>query len=474
MLGSGGEGEVYRLPNHPELVAKIYRRDRLSTDTIDKLEVMIAYPPNTEDEQTGYLFVSWPKDTVHDTENGRIIGFLMPIVNKTNDLFDYYNPSLRRKNAPHANYANLCSVAKSLATALDRLHGINYTYIIGDINESNAYITENQHVTLIDADSFQVTDSRTTPPTIYRCLVGKPEYTPPELQGLSFAQIDRNVDHDNFALAVVIYQLLMEGTHPFRGRYTGVRSGSGEPPKVEANIKQGNFLYSRRRAVPLNPMPKGLPWESLPENIRDLFAKCFDEGRVDRKKRPQPIEWINALDEAMRTLKQCTENRNHWYFDNQASAAGSSPCTWCERRANFGIESFPDHPEAQTSTPLTPAPAPPPPPMSPPPAPPSTGGTSGSTGGRGINRLLALVGAIVVFGVVIQVANSVETPIPEDMYNWLWPWVPEPTVVVAPIGSPTHTPIPTSTAMPTAASTLTPVPPNTPMPAEIVPPQSSP
>ena len=473
LLGSGGEGEVYRLQNHLGLVAKIYRRDKLNADTINKLEVMIAYPPNTEDEQTGRLFVSWPKDTVHDTENGPVIGFLMPIVNKTNGLFDYYNPSLRRRNAPHVNYANLCSVAKNLAIALDRLHGLDYTYIIGDINESNAYITGNENVTLIDADSFQVTDrrvtdKRTTQPTIYRCLVGKPEYTPPELQGVNFGEIDRDVYHDNFALAVVIYQLLMEGTHPFRGKYTGVRSGSSEPPKVEANIEQGNFLYSRRRAVSLNPMPKSLPWESLPENIRDLFAKCFDEGFRHRERRPQPREWIDALDEAMRTLKQCARNPNHWYFDKQVSTVGNAPCTWCERRANFGIESFPDHPDAQIVT----SPTPPPLPMPPRPAPPSTGGASVSTGGRGLKRWLVLVGAIVAVGVFIPIADSVGTLITERQVQSLWPWVPEPTVapvVPPPVIPPTHTPVPTSASLPVAVPTLTPLPPNTPLPAAVVP-----
>ena len=88
-------------------------------------------------------------------------------------------------------------MAKSLATALDGLHGRGY--VVGDINESNAYISDAEQVTLIDSDSFQVTDFQTTPPTIHRCLVGKPEYTPPELQGKSFAETDRNVNHDRFA-----------------------------------------------------------------------------------------------------------------------------------------------------------------------------------------------------------------------------------------------------------------------------------
>ena len=222
--------------------------------------------------------------------------------------------------------------------------------MVGDINESNAYITENEHVTLIDADSFQITDYQTTPPTIYRSLVGKPEYTPPELQGVSFAQIDRNIHHDRFALAVVIYQLLMEGTHPFRGIYTG----PGEKPQVETCISQGYFLYSESRSVPLRPVPSAVEWDTLHEDIRALFRKCFDDGHSDPLARPAPRDWVDALDGAIRTLKQCPLNASHWEFDKQASASGRVPCAWCERKANIGIESFPNRPGAQTFIPPPP------------------------------------------------------------------------------------------------------------------------
>ena len=369
VLGSGGEGAVYGLKSHPDFVAKIYHSNRRTDTIINKLEVMINYPPRTEDDLTGHLFVAWPVHLVYDTAS-EVIGFLMPRVESTNSLFEYYNPSLRRRTAPQINYANLCSVAKSLATALDRLHGSGY--VVGDINESNAYITENEHVTLIDADSFQITDYQTAPPTIYRSLVGKPEYTPPELQSISFAQVDRNIHHDRFALAVVIYQLLMEGTHPFRGIYTG----AGEKPQVETCISQGYFLHSTSRSVPLRPVPSAVEWNTLHEDIRALFHECFDDGHSDPQARPAPRDWIDALDEAMRCLQQCSRNASHWYFDKQASASGSAACTWCERRASIGIESFPGHAGGQTFIPPTPPSQPPTippaPPQPPPPVPPAS------------------------------------------------------------------------------------------------------
>ena len=474
MLGRGGEGAVYSLHGHPELVAKIYHRDKLGNDTDDtigKLKAMIEHPPRTEDEQTGHLFVSWPKDTVHDTENGPVIGFLMPKVEKTNSLFDYYNPYVRRLHAPHINYANLCSVARSLAAALDRIHGITNAYIVGDINESNAYITENEHVTLIDSDSFQVTDRRTAPPTIYRCKVGKPEYTPPELQGESFDQVDRSIDHDKFALAIVIYQLLMEGTHPFRGVYTG----SGEPPKVESYISQGHFLHSTTRIVPLRPMPNSPLWESLHESIRELFLKCFDDGFLNPQMRPSPKDWEDALGEAIESLKQCSRNPNHWYFGSQK---GNGDCSWCDKRLRTGIDSFPQSSDSRTPPRPQPQPAPPddqPKPQTRTPQEPQQPNENSDQGKKilglplGVAATLAGVTLLAVIGMYIIIGNNV--PFSQEIA--VPPATPTPTLVVVQIilptdtSTPTHTLIPTDTPThtPTATVTWTPIPTSTHTPA---------
>ena len=329
-LGAGGEGSVYDVRDDSGVVVKIYHPERRTSDVFKKLELMIQYPPRTEDEHNGHLYVAWPKHLVYDSADNAI-GFAMPKVNKKNSLFDCYIPAVRKKSAQHVNYATLCKIAQSLAKSLDELHGRGY--VLGDINESNAYIVEDDYVTLIDSDSFQVRDYQTTPNTVYRCIVGKPEYTPPELQGMSFKDIDRAPFHDRFALAVAIYQLLMEGSHPFRGIY----QGAGEPPKVETYISRGYFLHSESRNVPLAPTPTAVPWDSLHPNIKELFVRCFDKGHTNPQSRPEPQEWSSALGQAMKDLNQCKVNPNHWYFGNNLNGASGMGCTWCARP----IEAFP-------------------------------------------------------------------------------------------------------------------------------------
>ena len=93
--------------------------------------------------------------------------------------------------------------------------------MVGDLNESNVLVTENARISLIDIDSFQVRIPTAGNVVTYRSLVGKPEYTPPELQGVNFRSVDRSYEHDRFALGVLIFQLLMEGNHPFSVRWQG-------------------------------------------------------------------------------------------------------------------------------------------------------------------------------------------------------------------------------------------------------------
>ena len=132
------------------------------------------------------------------------------------------------------NWRYLHYTAANLSSAVAALHARGYC--IGDINERNILVKDTAMVTLIDTDSFQVFSSA----GMFRCLVGVPEFTPPELIGKSFAQVDRSVESDNFSLAVLIFKLLMEGVHPFDGLY----QGAGDPPPLEDRISRGDYPHS--------------------------------------------------------------------------------------------------------------------------------------------------------------------------------------------------------------------------------------
>src|SRR5205807_3008042 len=173
---------------------------------------------------------------------------------------------------------------------------------VGDLNESNVLASETALVTLVDTDSFQVRDPQTG--TIHRCPVGKPEFTPPELQGKAFRQLDRAPEHDAFGLAVLIFQLLMEGAHPF----AGIVPGREDPPPMAERIAAGRFphrppraalFFLRRRAAgPRRPNPLAPPFEILHPELRRLFVRCFVAGHRRPRARPGAQEWQRALEHA--------------------------------------------------------------------------------------------------------------------------------------------------------------------------------
>ncbi|MHC5597901.1 MAG: tetratricopeptide repeat protein, partial [Nostoc sp.] len=205
-------------------------------------------------------------------------------------------------------------------------------YCIGDVNESNILVSDTALVTLIDTDSFQVPDPNNN--VVYRCLVGKPEFTPPELQNKTFAQHDREISHDLFGLAVLVFQLLMEGTHPF----SGIFQGAIEPPPYESRIVSGHFTYSQKRYVPYLPTPIAPPWEILHPSLQELFIRCFEQGHNNPRLRPSAQTWLSAIAEAEDSLITCTTNPQHRYNNHIRS------CPWCERTVRLGgRDPFPSH-----------------------------------------------------------------------------------------------------------------------------------
>jgi WD40 repeat protein/serine/threonine protein kinase len=316
---SGGEGAIYEVPHYPNLVAKVYHAQRRTPERIAKLQIMVAHPPVNPTEHLNHPSIAWPTELLRDTATNQLVGFVMPRVRQMLPLSEVYNPRARRRQLPLFNYRYLVRTARNLCAAVQAVHQAGY--VIGDLNESNVLVSDQALVTLVDADSFQVRDPETG--VVYRSLVGKPEYTPPELQGCSFAVVDRQPEHDAFALAVLIFKLLMEGFHPFDGVYRD------EPPELGARIRNGYFPYARGRTG-IEPSPLAPPFEMLHSDLQALFVRCFEEGHRNRSVRPRVEDWLEALEGAEDALQQCGQNEQHYYWGHLAD------CPWCARQQALG------------------------------------------------------------------------------------------------------------------------------------------
>jgi len=318
-LGAGGEARVMEIPGDDSLVAKLYHEPTLAKAR--KVALMMANEPALDASAAA---LAWPRDLLMESGGG-FAGFLMERAEGPR-VFELYNPSTRRRAAPRCDYALLHRVGASVAAAFEALH--ERGYVIGDVNESNVLVRAGGAVTLVDTDSMQVPDRANG--TVLRSRVGKPEFTPPELQGRSFGDFDRSPEHDRFGLAVLLFLLLMEGTHPFAGR---MADGS-ETPAVEERIRRGLFPHGTHREI--HP-PKLAPNIGLlPPALRSLFVRAFVEGHAAPAARPTADEWRAALDAAEAELEACGENECHRF------GAHLEQCPWCGRAALLrGRDPFP-------------------------------------------------------------------------------------------------------------------------------------
>lgn len=318
-LGEGGEGAVYDLAGHPDLVAKIYHPHRLNPALAAKVVAMTKNPPEDATRiPLKHVSIAWPIDALY--AGTQFVGYTMPKLKKSDDLYDLLQPQQRAKQHGSLNHRHLYRTAHNLAIAIDAIH--RKGYVVGDVNFKNALFNDDALITMVDCDSMQVTDSSGV---VHRCLVGVPEYTSPELQGADFARVNRTADHDAFGLAVLIFQLLMQGFHPFAGR-----PQPGAPDVEQAHIyciTHNIFPYLENQ--PFTPPPAAPSLLCLPVLVRNLFERAFVRNGQQPAPRPTPKEWASVLAMVESRLTPCPVDNDHWY-------PSDGFCVICEVDYNVG------------------------------------------------------------------------------------------------------------------------------------------
>src|SRR5262249_1139161 len=315
-IGIGAEGEVHEIQDRSDLVAKIYHQP----PPPEKAEQLVAL--SRLGNERLFNLSAWPVDVLRDAPDGAVAGFIMKKISQAEEIHTLHSPKSRLQKFPEASWAFLIYVAANIARAVAATH--DHGLIIGDLNPKNILVTKKATVYLLDCDSFQVTANGKT----YRCEAGFPEYTPPELQGLAFKKIDRKPLHDYFGLAVVIFQLLFVGRHPFSGRFLG----GGEMP-LERAIGELRFAYGDEAELRrMLPPPGSLPFDAVPQAIADLFTRAFlATAAADR---PQPREWVEPLETLAKSLKKCSLHSGHFYYRQLTD------CPWCKLESLARVRLF--------------------------------------------------------------------------------------------------------------------------------------
>lgn len=283
-LGKGGEGTIYELTNDSNACVKIMHNQPLNDNLINKLKAMIDF----QDDQIKKI-ASWPLDLIF--KNDKVVGLTMTKVDPSyKNLHLFLRPIDRMKYFPKCNKEMVINIIKNICDCVSIMHKNNI--IIGDINESNFMISPIGDIKLIDTVSCQLTTEK----EIYRCLVGKEEYTAPEYQKKNFEELIRTKDGDLFGLAIIIFQILCYGRHPFMGIHERVE----EQPSIGKCIQVGDYVYNKSiRQLKNISIPKGCinPTETYSEELNRLFLKSFvwDRDDLNNVERTTPEDWMQEI-----------------------------------------------------------------------------------------------------------------------------------------------------------------------------------
>jgi len=320
-IADSGEGKVWRT-NQNGYLAKIYHSQ--TPERVQKLAVMIAHRPKEPNSHLNHISFAWPKSLLKDAQ-GDCVGFLMPEIKEAKVLIDVYNPKKRKDSKLDVDWRFLHTTALNIASIIEAIHISGY--VLGDIKQQNILVNDRALPSIIDTDSFQVRNPVNG--KIYRCPVGSPDYTPPELIDQDFSSIDQTEVHDRFRLAVIIYQLLFGGQTLFKGNWIG----TGEMPETNELIRQSLWLYAPNSLI--QPIDSTIPLEIVHPEVQRCFLRCFNDGYKNSNLRPTARDWVKALRLAVNELTICGKVDSHYYSQTYGK------CYWCDRATKLRVDIFP-------------------------------------------------------------------------------------------------------------------------------------
>ncbi len=303
-IGSGGEGSVYKLAKNPNILVKIYSDRALERmkDIEPKIKAMVSKKPGLLD-YNGLTIIAWPSYVVYD-ENKRFVGYVMRRVQAKNQLSHVITPGLQKTKFPSITWYDRLVIAINLAKVMHYLHQ-NDT-VIGDINTSDFFVYPGFEIGVVDTDSFQVLVDA----TLYHCKVFTPDYTPPEVieeKKRSSIEVKRTPNHDNYGLAILIFQILSMGVHPFSARIKGIPGFDGNAINYTMENEIFPYFTTQNNIIPpKNAMPFGF----FPKHIQELFIRAFEKGAEHR---PSADEWVTNLKMVKETAKKCKKQATHYY-----------------------------------------------------------------------------------------------------------------------------------------------------------------
>lgn len=305
-LGRGATADVYSvIVDDRRLAAKIYKDDVVP----DELKILSMCKSGDPTLLPVYSY-AWPIATIRS--NDQICGYLMSPFEKGDHFpLNYYFDSTlfyRLKSSEFLSLSNRVEICRSLCCAIADSHSVERHFV--DLKPQNILVNwRTNSCVLLDCDgcSLKSDDGRRFPAGHISTDYISPEATRDKL---SPAQLGE--DQDNYALAVILFQMFNFGQHPFQGTSADIELQSATNDEKAA---AGMYPYGISVNSLIGPFA-GSTHACMPDELRILFDRTFSGEAGDRV---TAREWALFFEKiiAAKRLKPCnrhTTDATHIHF----------------------------------------------------------------------------------------------------------------------------------------------------------------
>lgn len=284
-VARGGEGVIYNTDT--PYVAKIYHEANNTARKFEKIQRMLSHKLKCEG-------ICFPLAALYN-EQHQFVGYLMPRASGVEIQRSIFIKPRFLKLFPQWKKRDLVELCLTVLQKIRYLH--EHNVIMGDINPANILVVSPKEVWFVDTDSYQVED--------LPCPVGTINFTAPEIQRRSFSTFLRTQGNENFAVATLLFMLMLPGKPPYS------QQGGGDPAE---NIISMDFSYPFEDNTN-HKTPDG-PWRYIWSHLlyelkKDFYHTFRREGEyAAENKRLDVHAWIAVFTKYLELLDNGTLGRN--------------------------------------------------------------------------------------------------------------------------------------------------------------------
>jgi serine/threonine protein kinase/rRNA-processing protein FCF1 len=285
-IKAGGEGTVYNINIDGNFVAKIYHKGKMTRRHKEKIDLLV---------HSGISIpgVCFPTKCLYNSSHD-FVGYVMPRANvnaKSLESSIFKGERGINRYFKGLSRQDLVEIAINIFDKIAKLH--EYGVILGDINGSNILISSPNEIYFVDTDSYQIED--------LPCPVGTEDFTAPEIQNKDYKTFLRTIGNENFAVAVLLFRILMLGQNPY------AHINGNTPAK---NIEEGNFSYPYKEnsnGLAPNSDAKFI-WSHMFFPLKQMFYFTFKKGQCyyEEYERPTASWWLSTLKKYKKELTDGT------------------------------------------------------------------------------------------------------------------------------------------------------------------------